>query len=88
MANELAKNLGLLSEDDANRIESLLKKIAAPTDFKIEDINGFYDHFFLDKKSEKGRIAFILPNKKIGSHIIKRDIKKDIILDSLKKFKG
>ncbi len=35
MANELAKNLGLLSEDDAIGLISI-KKIDAPTDFKIE----------------------------------------------------
>jgi len=43
-------------------------------------------HFYLDKKSSKGSIAFILPNGKIGTHIIKKDIPKDVVIESLKKF--
>ncbi len=88
MANELAVELNLLSNKDAKRIKALLEKNHIPTTFKIEDENEFYEHFFLDKKSMQGKITFILPNAKIGTHIIKKDIPKGLILKVLAKFKG
>jgi len=87
MANELAVRLNLLSKEDAASIKELLIKNSLPVTFKIENVEEFYEHFFLDKKSSKGQIAFILPNGKIGSHIIKRDIDKSIVLDALSAFK-
>ena len=86
MANELAVALGLLSQEEAQTIKELLEKNNLPTSFKIEDLNEFYEHFYLDKKSMQGNIAFILPNGTIGTHIIKKDIPKDIVLQVLKKF--
>ncbi len=86
MANTLAVKLNLLSQNEAQRIKNLLKKSSLPVDFKIKDVNDFYEHFFLDKKSSNGEIAFVLPNGKIGTHIIKKDIKKDIIIDTLLEF--
>ncbi len=88
MANELALNLGLLSQEEADDIKKLLIKSNLPTNFEIKDVEGFYEHFFLDKKSSNGEIAFILPNGKIGTNIIKRDIPKDTIIKVLKKFEG
>jgi 3-dehydroquinate synthase len=87
MANELAVRLNLLSKEDAASIKELLIKNSLPVTFKIDSVEEFYEHFFLDKKSSKGQIAFILPNGKIGSHIIKRDIDKSIVLDALSAFK-
>ena len=86
MANELAIALGLLSEDEAQEIKELLEKNNIPTNFEIENIEEFYEHFFLDKKSANNSIAFILPNGSIGSNVIKRDIDKAIIIDVLRKF--
>jgi len=88
MANELALNLGLLSQKEADDIKNLLIKSNLPTNFEINDVEGFYEHFFLDKKSSNGEIAFILPNGKIGTNIIKKDISKGLILDTLNRFKA
>jgi len=86
MANELAVKLNLLSQNEADEIKELLEKNSLPTNFEIENVEDFYEHFFLDKKSSKGSIAFILPNGSIGTHIIKRDIPKEIVIDALKTF--
>ena len=86
MANELAIELGLLSKDEAKEIKELLEKNNIPTNFEIEDVEEFYEHFFLDKKSANNKLAFILPNGSIGSNIIKRDIPKDKIINVLKRF--
>jgi len=86
MANELAIKLGLLSREEANDIKSVLEKNNLPTYFEIEDVEEFYEHFFLDKKTSKGSIKFILPNGSIGSHVIKSDIPKSIVTDVLNLF--
>jgi len=86
MANELALELGLLSLDDALKIAKLLKRFKLPTSYKINDINSFYAHFFLDKKSANETITFILPNGAIGSHIIKSDIDAQSVKKILERF--
>ena len=86
MANRLANKLNLLSKEEEQRVKRLLEKNNLPTTFKIKDTNGFYEHFFLDKKSSNGKIAFILPNGKIGTHTIKNDIPKEVVLEVLKEF--
>ena len=85
MANTLAVKLGLLTEDEANSIKELLQKYNIPTNYKIEDMEKFYNDFFLDKKTRDSSITFILP-KGIGGYEIKKDIDKDIILESLREF--
>jgi 3-dehydroquinate synthase len=87
MANELALSLGLLSKQEANDIKELLSKSNLPTNFEITNVEDFYEHFFLDKKSSNNQISFILPNGTIGTHIIKKDIPKEIVIDVLNKFK-
>ena len=86
MANTLACELGLLSADEAQKIKNALEAYNLPTSYKIKDTNAFYEAFFHDKKSMGGNIKFILTNGKIGSHIIKGDISKDIVIKVLSRF--
>jgi len=88
MANELAVKLNLLSQKEADAIKELLVKNSLPVTFEIEDVEDFYEHFFLDKKSSNGQVAFILPNGEIGTHIIKKDIPKDVVIEVLKSFEA
>jgi len=85
MANELSVELGFLSKDEAERIKNLLKKHSLPTDFKIKDVNEFYEHFFADKKTLDNNIKFIIPEK-IGKFKIVENIDKNIVLKVLEKF--
>ncbi len=85
MANELSLKLGLISKENVIRIKYLLQRYNLPIDYKIEDVENFYEHFFLDKKSNKNQITFILP-KEIGGYEIKKNIDKNLILDVLKDF--
>lgn len=50
MANLTSHKLGLMMEDEAKRVETLLEKYGLPTKYKINDAELFYDAFFLDKK--------------------------------------
>ncbi len=85
MANTLACKLGILSLDEAKRIENLLCRYDLPTTYKIANINTFYESFFLDKKSLDDNILFILPCG-IGGYRFKKDIPKDVVLQVLKGF--
>ena len=67
MANALAVELGMFTQAEAEEVKMLLQKVSLPTEYVIKDVDDFYEHFFLDKKSAKGSIKFILP-KGIGGH--------------------
>jgi len=86
MANELSKELGFLSEEEANRIKTLLQKHNLPTAYKIKDVEEFYEHFFADKKTLDNKIKFIIPEK-IGKFKIVENIDKEKIIKVLEKFK-
>jgi 3-dehydroquinate synthase len=85
MANELALKLGLINNEEAIRVKYLLQKYDLPIDYKINSAGDFYEHFFLDKKSNKNKITFILPNG-IGGYVIKNDIRKETIINVLRDF--
>ncbi|NOZ91617.1 MAG: 3-dehydroquinate synthase [Epsilonproteobacteria bacterium] len=85
MANSLANILGLMSQDEMDRVKNLLIKHNLPVDYEIKDVEQFYDKFFLDKKSANDKIKFILP-KGIGDFEVRVDIDKDSVIEALKKF--
>ncbi|WP_428025621.1 3-dehydroquinate synthase [Arcobacter sp.] len=85
MANEVAKKVGLMSEDDALRVKAVLEKYDIPTSYKIDDVEDFYEHFFLDKKSLDDKIKFILPVG-IGDCKITDEISKTDVIEVLKGF--
>ena len=88
MANELAVRLGQLSREEAERIRKLLERYDLPTDYTIENLDAFYDHFFLDKKSAHGTIKFILPGGSIGTHVIRDDLEEGMVKEILREFGG
>ena len=85
MANALARRLGKLSGEQEERICAVLQKFALPVEFKIKDIDAFYELFFLDKKSENDKIKFILPDG-IGKFSIADDIDKASVIATLREF--
>jgi len=85
MANALAVRLGLMSESEAQEVQSLLERADLPTDYAICDVDDFYNHFFLDKKSANNRIKFILPEG-IGGHRIVQDLEESTVKSVLEMF--
>lgn len=85
MANMLAVSLGLMTQEEANEVKLLLERASLPTTYKIKDVDAFYDHFLLDKKSAKGSIKFILPQG-IGGHKIVSDIDESQVKEILSQF--
>ena len=85
MANELAIELGLFSEKEAQDVKSLLEKSSLPTQYVIKDVDAFYEHFFLDKKSANNSIKFILPQG-MGNYKVVKDIDENIVKKVLSQF--
>lgn len=85
MANALAVKLGLLSKDEEERIKILLQRYKIPTSYKILEVDDFYEHFFLDKKSSNNKIKFILA-KGIGDCLITDEVSKELVCGVLKDF--
>jgi len=85
MANALAVALGLMSEAEAERVKNLLENASLPTSYEIKDVDDFYEHFFLDKKSANNSIKFILPEG-IGGHKIVQDIDETVVKNVLRSF--
>jgi 3-dehydroquinate synthase len=83
MANDLAVKLGFMNEDEAHGIKKLLQSYDIPTTYNIKDVEEFYEHFFLDKKSLDNKIKFILPVG-IGDCKITNEISKDDVINILK----
>jgi 3-dehydroquinate synthase len=88
MANALAVRIGVLGAEDADRIAALLARAGLPVRYDVADPEAFYDRFFLDKKSRKGRLRFVLPDGAIGTHRIRDDIDRADVLAVLATFKG
>jgi len=85
MANALAIELGLFSEEEAKKVKVLLEKSSLPTEYIIKDVDDFYEHFFLDKKSANNSIKFILPHG-IGNYKVVTDIDEAIVKKVLHQF--
>jgi len=85
MANVLAIELGFFTEAEAEAVIVLLERSSLPTDYVIQNVDEFYEHFFLDKKSANNRIKFILPNG-LGGHKIVSDIDAEVVKRVLSRF--
>ncbi|MCF6206118.1 MAG: 3-dehydroquinate synthase [Sulfurovum sp.] len=85
MANALAVKLGLMSEEEATEVKRLLASHDLPVDYAIKDVDDFYEHFFLDKKSANNSIKFILPEH-IGGHRIVKDLNERVVKEVLRQF--
>jgi 3-dehydroquinate synthase len=86
MVNALAVELKMMTQNEMDLVEFFLKKHDLPTTYEIQDVDAFYDKFFLDKKAANNKLKFILPQG-IGGHKIRDDISEAVIKKVLKAFK-
>lgn len=87
MANALAVELGIFTKEEETQVKTFLEKASLPTEYIIEDVDDFYEHFFLDKKSVKGNIKFILPQS-MGQHTMLSNIDENVVKKVLRQFGG
>jgi 3-dehydroquinate synthase len=85
MANALAAELGLFTDEEAREVKDFLHNASLPTEYVIKDVNTFYEHFFLDKKSANNSIKFILPQG-IGGYKMVSGIDEKIVKKVLSQF--
>lgn len=85
MANHLSLEIGCLDMIQIEQICKILQKYKLPLNYKIKDIEKFYESFYLDKKSQDKNVVFVVPNQ-IGDFLIKKDIPKEVVLKVLRKF--
>ncbi len=85
MANALAVELGMMQAEEAEEVKALLERHGLPTTYDIKDVDAFYEHFYLDKKSANNAIKFILPEG-IGSHRIVKDLDEETVKRVLSRF--
>ena len=85
MANALAVELGLFTEEESALVKAFLVSANLPTEYVIKDVDDFYEHFFLDKKSARGSIKFILPNG-LGDYKMVSNIDEKIVKKVLAQF--
>ena len=85
MANALAVELGMMSQDEMDLVEAFLRKHNLPTTYEIKSIDAFYDKFFLDKKAANNKLKFILPQN-IGGHEMRDDVSEATLKKVLKAF--
>lgn len=85
MANALAQRLGLISVYERTRVREILTRFNLPVRYTVSDAEGFYNAFFMDKKSENGAIKFILPNG-LGESVIRSDIAREDVIAVLREF--
>jgi 3-dehydroquinate synthase len=86
MANLVAEKLGMFSENESARVLKILQRYDLPTNYQIQNLENFYQKFFLDKKSLDKKIKFVFPNG-IGKYEFRDDISKETLISVLENFK-
>ncbi|MGL4730997.1 MAG: 3-dehydroquinate synthase [Clostridium sp.] len=76
-----------LNHNIYDRLENLYKKIGIPTEYKVDNIDGFLYSINHDKKMENDKIRFTLLED-INKCIIKVDVDESEILDAINKSIG
>ena len=85
MANALAVELDMMTQEEMDLVTSFLKKHNLPITYKVKDVDAFYDKFFLDKKTANNKLKFILPQG-IGGNMMRDDISQEVLKKVLKEF--
>ncbi len=83
MANNVSVKLGIMTKNEALRVKTLLEKYDIPVSYEVKNVEEFYEHFFLDKKSLDDKIKFILPVG-LGNCKITEEVPKNIVINVLK----
>lgn len=85
MANALSQELGIMSEAESRRIDSLLDRLGLQQHYGVRDVEEFYKCFFLDKKSTNNTLCFVLA-RGIGGFELRSDVSKEQLYKVLGKF--
>ena len=83
MAAEMSRRMGLLNDDEVNRIDDLITAVALPIRAPREmDNERFLELMAVDKKAKEGKIRFVLL-KGIGSAFVNDNYEPSVLLSTL-----
>lgn len=85
MAADMSCRLGKISQDDVERIRTLLKRAGLPLEPKGLTPQGMIESMSVDKKSRDGRIRFVLLDR-IGSACLQSDVSPQVLNQTLSRF--
>jgi len=83
IAARLAHKSGLCGRDVEVRVEALLSSLGLPVKFPDLPASGVLDAIAVDKKSEGGKVKFVLPTR-IGEVVITRDWDEGKLVEALR----
>ncbi len=86
MAFKLAVKLGLCKVAAEQEAIGHLEQVGLPVTFKVISSDNLINHMYKDKKTNKGRLTFILP-KHIGECLIVNDVAETKVKEILDSFK-
>jgi 3-dehydroquinate synthase len=78
----MAVALGLLSAGETKRLEELLALLGLATRPSGLDARAIYRQLSADKKTQHGKIRFVLPET-IGRVVIRDDVPEQVVLKAL-----
>lgn len=81
-ASHLAQSLGMIDEPSRQRMTDIVARAGLPTGGLWLDPQQVVDAMAYDKKIARGHLRFILPQR-IGSVIIRDDIPRDLVLQTI-----
>lgn len=84
IASRISESLGMLRRQEADRIESLIKKVGLPVSVKGISPEAIYSAYLHDKKFIRGKNRFILP-RKIGQVVIAEGVPEHLIKHIVKR---
>ena len=86
IAANFSKKLGLLEEDQFNRIQLLIQRVGLPTKIHQNvEFDCMYENMKVDKKSRDG-ILYLVLLKSIGEAFLTSDYSEKILKESIKKY--
>ena len=83
-AARISKNLGLIDQSTADRIEKLIRDFQLPTSTENScDPDKIYNALFRDKKTIGGKINWVLVNQKIGNVFIDNEVPESVVRSAI-----
>jgi 3-dehydroquinate synthase len=87
LAADLSRRMGLIGQDDVDRIQALFERAKLPTRAPDLGYEAYMSYMGVDKKVEAGRIRFVLL-KAIGEAFVTADYPADLLRQTLSEAVG
>ena len=83
----LAKQLGMIDDEQRRRMVSLIAKAGLPTNNLSLDTKAVVEAMAFDKKIAAGKVRFVLPTK-IGAVVVRDDVARENVTEAVESLQG